>query len=194
MSNIKIRNVRLEDAERLLEIYAYYVERTVITFEWEVPGVEEFRRRIQHVTEKYPYIVAELDGRVVGYCYVGPFVGRKAYEWGVETSIYLDSETRHQGVGGALYRKMEEILKAMHVLNMNACIGYTEHEDEYLNNNSAQFHAHMGYRMVGRFLNCGHKFHRWYDMVWMEKIIGEHPANPLPVANYNDIREDVLPE
>lgn len=57
---------------------------------------------------------------------------------------------------------------------MEACIGYPQEDDEYLTKNSAQFHEHLGYRMVGEFKKCGYKFQRWYNMVWMEKIIGIH--------------------
>ena len=73
---------------------------------------------------------------------------------------------------------LEKALKEQGFLNMNACIAYAPKEDEYLTNNSVEFHAHLGYRMVGQFYQCGYKFGRWYDMVWMEKLIGEHGANP----------------
>ena len=62
----------------------------------------------------------------------------------------------------------------MGIVNLYACIGYTDKEDEYLTKNSAQFHEHLGFVTVGRFHQCGYKFGRWYDMIWMEKIIGEH--------------------
>lgn len=188
MSQITFRDAAQEDAERLLEIYRYYVEKTVITFEWTVPTVEEFRSRMRHTMERYPYIVAVRDGRIVGYAYVGPFVGREAYDWAVETTIYLDPSCRHQGVGGRLYHVLEELLREMHILNLNACIGYPKVEDEYLTKNSAEFHAHLGYRMVGEFHDCGYKFGRWYDMVWMEKMLGDHPAEPAPVLHYNEIK------
>ena len=73
---------------------------------------------------------------------------------------------------------MENILKMQNIFNLNACIAYTAVEDEHLTNNSVQFHDHMGYRLVGRFQQCGNKFGRWYDMVCMEKHIGEHKENP----------------
>lgn len=69
----------------------------------------------------------------------------------------------------------------MGVLNLYACIGYPKVEDEYLNKNSAQFHEHLGFRLCGTFENCGYKFNRWYDMIWMEKIIGEHTDDQAPV-------------
>lgn len=192
MENITFRNAKGSDAARLLEIYRYYVENTVITFEWTVPTVEAFRQRMERTMEKFPYIVAVEDGNVIGYCYVGPFKEREAYDWSVETSIYLDAAMRHKGVGKRLYLVMEEILKKMHVLNLNACIGYPKVEDEHLTKNSAEFHAHMGYRMVGEFHDCGYKFGRWYDMVWMEKILGPHTDHPAPVLNYNEIKGSLV--
>lgn len=73
-----------------------------------------------------------------------------------------------------LYEELEQELAKMGILNLYACIGYPEAEDEYLTKNSAQFHEHMGYTKVGEFHKCGYKFQRWYDMIWMEKMIGTH--------------------
>ncbi len=191
MDKVSFRNATLEDAERILEIYKYYVEKTVITFEWEVPTLEDFKKRMNHTMEKYPYIVAIQNKKIIGYAYVGSFVGRKAYNWAVENTIYLDANERHHGVGKKLYLVMEEILKRMNILNLNACIGYPTEDDEYLTKNSAQFHEHLGYKLVGEFHNCGYKFGRWYNMVWMEKMIGEHSKNPKKVLNYNEIKNSL---
>lgn len=191
MDEILFRNATLEDAKRTLEIYKYYVEKTVITFEWKVPTLEEFKERMSHTMEKYPYIVAIQNKKIIGYAYVGSFVGRKAYDWAVETTIYLDANERHHGVGKKLYSVMEEILKRMNILNLNACIGYPTEDDEYLTKNSAQFHEHLGYKLVGEFHNCGYKFGRWYNMVWMEKMIDEHSKNPKEVLNYNEIKNSL---
>ena len=79
--NIKIRTARPEDAARLLEIYAYYVENTAITFEYTVPTLEEFRHRIEHTLERYPYLVIERNGVIQGYAYAGVFKARAAYDW-----------------------------------------------------------------------------------------------------------------
>ena len=178
---IRIRPAKPEDAEKLLAIYAPYVEQTAITFEYEVPTVEEFRERIHNTLKKYPYLVAEQDGEPVGYAYVGPFHDRPAYDWAVETSIYVDQNKKRMGIGKKLHEALEEELRNRGFLNMNACIAYPAQEDEYLTRNSVEFHAHLGYRMVGQFHQCGYKFHRWYDMVWMEKLIGEHTADQQPV-------------
>lgn len=188
-----IRNAELSDAPRLVEIYAPYIEKTVITFEYKVPSVQEFRQRMANTMTTYPYLVAERDGQVVGYAYIGHFVGREAYDWAAETSIYVDSNARHGGIGGKLYAALEKICQMMGILNLNACIGYPHggKDDKYLTKNSQQFHQHLGYKLVGEFHDCGYKFGRWYDMIWMEKMIGKHTEKPEPVKNYNDVRAEV---
>lgn len=172
--DIHIRVASVDDAEALLAIYAPYVVKTAITFEYEVPSLDEFRGRICHTLQKYPYLVAEEKGKILGYAYVGPFHDRAAYDWAVETSIYVDENLRRSGVGGKLNRALEAVCKAMGILNMEACIGVPEVEDEHLTRNSEEYHTHIGYRLVGEFYKCGYKFGRWYNMVWMEKLIGEH--------------------
>lgn len=171
---IQIRKASVSDAEELLGIYAPYVEKTAISFEYETPSLEEFRRRIRKTLERYPYLCILADGVITGYAYAGPFVGRAAYNRSSEMTIYLDPEARKYGFGRRLYEALEAALKEQGILNLYACIGYPEEDDEYLTKNSAQFHEHLGYRLAGRFRKCGYKFGRWYDMIWMEKIIGKH--------------------
>jgi len=174
IDDISIRFAKPEDAKELLKIYAYYVTDTAISFETEVPSEEEFKLRIEEVLKSYPFIVACKDDEILGYAYLHSFVGRKAYELSAETTIYLNPDKKKMGIGKKLYSVLEDIAKAQNITNLYSCIGYVDKEDEYLNNNSVQFHEHIGFRMVGKFENCGHKFGRWYHMVWMEKIIGEH--------------------
>lgn len=183
-NNIQIRIASADDAKALLEIYTPYVEKTAITFEYDIPTLQEFENRINRTLKNYPYLVAEQNGELLGYAYTGPFVGRAAYGWSAEVSIYLKETKRKMGIGRRLYDALEQISKAQNILNLNACIGYTETEDEHLTNNSMEFHAHMGYTLVGRFHNSGYKFGRWYDMIWMEKLIGEHSDTPLPVIAF----------
>ena len=186
-ADVMIRVARQEDAPALLAIYAPYVERTAITFECEVPSEEEFASRMRAVRARHPYLVAERRGELVGYAYAGPFVGRAAYDWAAETSIYVDMGCRRQGVGGALHAALEGALRGQGILNMEACIAVPVEPDEYLTHNSQEFHAHMGYRLVGEFERCGCKFGRWYDMVWMEKIIGEHVTCPVRPLRFDEL-------
>lgn len=186
-NKLQIRVATKEDAEALLAIYAPYVEETAITFEYEVPSIEEFRCRIQETLKKYPYLVAEKNGKIVGYAYAGAFHTRPAYDWAVETSIYVSELQKGEGIGKALYKALEGQLSRQHILNLNACIAYPETEDEHLNKDSVRFHTHLGYRMVGEFYQCGYKFDRWYNMVWMEKHIGAHSSNPAKVIWFSEL-------
>ena len=179
--SVVTRNARLEDAERLLEIYAYYVKNTAITFEYDIPTLSAFRERMGNTKKRYPYLIVERDGVIQGYAYAGPFVGRAAYSWSCELTIYLDHYAQKCGLGRKIYGALEDRLREMGILNLYACIGYPEEEDEYLTRNSAGFHAHLGFSEVGKFRNCGYKFGRWYHMIWMEKIIGEHHPGQAPV-------------
>ena len=164
---MKIEKVSTADAEELLAIYAPYVEETAISFEYEVPSVDEFRNRIEQISAKYPYAAGFKD--------------RKAYDWSVETTIYIRKDCRQLGLGKALYENLEKLLKEMGILNMNACIASPAAESGHLTDDSYRFHKKMGFTLVGRFHNSGYKFGEWYDMIWMEKMIGEHEKDMLDV-------------
>ena len=154
MSEMIIRSATTEDAARLLEIYAYYVENTAISFECEVPSLEEFKNRIAATLEKYPYLVLEEDGMIRGYAYSGIFKGRAAYDHCCEVTIYLDRDSKRHGFARALYEELEKALRKIGIINLYACIADPVSEDEYLTKNSEQFHQHMGYAKVGEFHKC----------------------------------------
>lgn len=174
-----IRNARVSDAEAILGIYAYYVKNTAISFEYDVPTLEEFRLRIQNTIKNYPYIVIEGDEKILGYAYAGAFKTRAAYSHSAETTIYVEHSLKKCGLGKLLYAALEEKLKVQGILNLYACISYPEVNDEYVTQNSAEFHEHWGYKKCGEFHNCGFKFGRFYNMIWMEKIIGEHSLESM---------------
>lgn len=174
MNKIKIRMATVADAKDLLEIYKPYVEKTVISFEYEVPSEEEFKGRIAHTLEKYPYLVAEKEGKILGYAYVAPFKTRAAYDWSVETTIYLDEASKGLGIGRKLYETLEKIVSQQNIINVNACIAYANLE-------SIAFHKKLGYKTVAHFTKCGYKLNQWQDMVWMEKILKEHPEQPKDI-------------
>lgn len=179
---IIVRNAAIEDAGRILEIYDYYVRNTAITFEYDTPSLDEFKGRMEKTMQHYPYLIILRDGYIEGFAYAGVFVGRAAYGWSCEVTVYLDCNARKCGMGRIIYEALEKTLCDMGILNLYACIGYPEHDDEYLTTNSADFHAHLGYVKVGEFHKCGYKFGRWYNMIWMEKMIGEHKTNPPTIC------------
>lgn len=185
---MQIRELVDTDLPALHQIYSYYVENTAVTFEYEAPSLKEFSRRIALVQEKYPVLVGIVDGVLKGYAYASTFRPRPAYDWSVETTIYLHPEAKGAGLGRALYLKLEEILALQNVHNLNACIAYPEVADEYLTDASVRFHEKLGYRLVGQFTNSGFKSGKWYHMVWMEKLIANHEAAPEKFIPFPQLR------
>lgn len=174
MDDIRICMASGDDAAELLAIYRPYVEETAITFEYTVPTVEEFRGRICHTLERFPYLKAVSDGQAAGYAYVSPFRTRAAYQWSVETSIYVRQDCRGRGVGTALYQTLEEILRRQGIRNLYA--GITDP-----NPASQALHHAFGYRTVARYSACGYKLDRWHDVIWMEKFLVKNDTAPQPV-------------
>lgn len=189
-SEFAVRNATLADVDRVLEIYDYYVKNTAITFEYTTPSIEEFEKRMEKIMQRYPYFVVLKNGRIEGYAYANAFVARAAYDWSCELTIYIDNNVQKCGMGRLLYETLETELKKMGILNLYACISYPKGNDRYLTKNSADFHEHLGFRKVGEFHNCGYKFGHWYNMIWMEKIIGKHENEQLPITNYTTLKEN----
>lgn len=168
------------DAAALLEIYLPYVRTTAVTFELEDPTLEDFTERVRKTLERYPYIVAVEEGEIVGYAYASAFRPRAAYLHSIETSIYMRMDYRGKGVGRLLYETLAKLLVLQNVFNMEACIAHCDPADEYVPATSRLFHERLGFKLVGKFNKCAHKFGRWYDMIWMERILGDHIADPQP--------------
>ena len=190
---ILIRVARESDAAALRDIYAPYVERTAVSFEYEAPDAAAFLERIRHVQEKYPYLVAESDGKLLGYAYAGSFHSREAYSWSAEASIYLRMDCRRMGIGSVLYRALEAALRAMGVRRLYASIAVPDEEDEHLTLDSVYFHIAMDYHIVGEFHHCGWKFGRWYSTVWMEKVLDPDTSAPSPLKPFRELDADAIP-
>ena len=190
---ITFRIAKVEDASRILEIYAYYVKYTAVSYEYEVPSLEEFTERVRSTLVNYPYIVAEEDSKIVGYIYASRFAQRAAYGWAVGTSIYIDLDYHRRGIGKLLYEKLEAILKLQNITNLYAgAADPMDEEDPYLTRNSEHFHEAIGYKPVARYHGCGNKFGRWYNLLWMEKIINEHSVPPKEVVAFSKLDENAV--
>lgn len=182
MQSVSFHIARVTDAADLLSVYAPYVRETAITFEYDVPTVSEFSGRIRETSRRFPYLVAERDGKIVGYAYAGAFHPRRAYAWCAEISVYLAREARGGGIGKSLVSQLEFLLKRQGFCNAYACVAVPRGDDAFLDANSLDFHTHIGYETIGRFHRCGCKFGHWYDMVWMEKFLQEEEASDAPVS------------
>ena len=127
----RFRLATLDDAPALLSIYAPYVEKTAISFEYDVPSLDEFRRRIADISRKYPYLVAaDENGQLLGYAYTHTFIARKAYDHCAESTIYLAPDARKHGLGKRFYRAIEELSLAQNIYNLYACIGEPQGADD----------------------------------------------------------------
>lgn len=167
-----IRNAVLSDVPVMLDIYRPYILETAITFEYDVPTQEEFEARFRSITIKYPWLVWEENGTILGYAYASPFQARAAYQWDADMSIYLRQDCRGNGIGRALYLALENSMKQ---LGYHVLYGVVTSANEV----SCRFHEALGYRALATFEQTGFKFGRWYGITWYEKRIRDGiPENP----------------
>ena len=179
MDIVVLRPACLEDAAAILEIYAPYVRDTVISFEYEPPTLTAFTARMARIMETYPYLVAEREGRIVGYAYASRHMERQAYDWDVEMSVYLDSQIRGQGIGRALYSALFGLLRELGYYNAYAIVALS-------GQGSLAFHQRMGFAEAGIHHRSGYKFGAWHDVAWLEKPLQESGAPVDPPRRVAD--------
>lgn len=171
-----LRPVERADAARIAEIYEPIVRETTISYELEPPGEAEIRRRIEATTEQFPWLVAELHGRVLAYAYASVFRARPAYRFGCESTIYTAEEARGTGVAQSLYTALLAILKTQGYAMVYAGISLP-------NQPSVRFHEGMGFSHVGTFRRAGWKLGRWSDAAFYQLELStetEPQADPIP--------------
>lgn len=171
-SAVHIRTATPADAAALREIYRPYVETTAISFELEVPSIEEFGRRISLAVEGWSWLVAVTGGRLVGYAYGAAHRAREAYRSSVETSAYVHDDYFRQGIGRALYTQLLNELCERGFGSAFAGITLP-------NNASVRFHESLGFEPIGVFPRVGRKFGRWHDVAWFYRPI-QDPARDRP--------------
>lgn len=160
-----IRNVKLNDAKKLAEIYNYYVEHSVITFEETLITDSEMRGRIEQSEDSnYPWLVFESRGKICGFAYAGLWKLRSAYRNTVESTIYLHNESVGQGVGSELYTSLIEKLSA---LDFHVVLGAIA----LPNAASVHLHEKMGFEKIAQFSEVGFKQERWVDVGYWQKML-----------------------
>ncbi len=177
---MKIRLAHPSDAAQLLSIYRPFIENTAITFETNVPSEKEFAERIISYTKKYPWLVAEVNGIAAGYAYAVKHREREAYQWCVESSVYVHEDFRGQGIAQQLYEKLFGLLKEMGFVNVYAGITLP-------NEKSYQLHTKLGFTPVGIYEKIGFKNSSWHSVQWFVKAINEYADNPLPPKGIGSI-------
>ena len=168
-----IRLATLEDAAAVAEIYRPYVESTVITFEVVPPTNDEMRSRMAGVLARLPWLVAEDAGRIVGYAYASPHRERAAYQWSVDTAVYLHRDAHRKGIGRSLYSALFPMLVRQGFVNAYAGITLP-------NEKSVGLHEAMGFLPVGIYRNVGFKAGQWLDVGWWHLPLRPLPATPQP--------------
>lgn len=168
-----IRLAQESDAENMLSIYAPIVRETAISFEVEPPSIAQFQQRIRDILKWTPWLVCEIDGKTIGYAYAGKHRQRAAYQWCVESSVYVGVDSRGKGVGKALYTSLLKVLQLQGFYNVYAGITVP-------NPASVALHEAVGFSPVGVYQLVGYKLGKWYDVGWWQLSL--KPEKILPVT------------
>ncbi len=182
----RIRVASIEDARAILSIYApFCMPEAIASFELVPPSLEDMQQRIQQVLLKYPWLVYEIDGRVVGYASASQYQARAAYDWSVTVSIYLHEAARGLGVGKTLYAQLFNLLRKLNYYNAYAGITMP-------NPASVALHKSMGFTEVGLTPKVGYKANQWLDvaLLWLE--LQPHAANPVEPVPFPQMAEDIM--
>lgn len=169
------------DAAGILEIYSNYIETTSFTFETEVPAIEEFSERIRNCLINWPWLVCDAGGKIAGYAYATKYRERTAYQWSVESSIYIHDDFQKAGIGKALYTALFEILKRQGFNNLYAVINLP-------NEKSVAFHEKCGFQYFATYEKVGYKLGKWKNVGWWRLILndfGDEPDAPIPFSELN---------
>jgi L-amino acid N-acyltransferase YncA len=171
-----IRLATERDAEQIAAIYAPNVSDTIISFEFEPPTADEMRRRIELTLRRYPWLVCERQGWLLGYAYAGAHGSRWAYQWSVDVSVYVHEEVRRTRVGRALYTSLFAALELQGFYNAYA--GAT-----LPNPASVGLHEGVGFQRVGVYRGVGYKLGAWHDVVWWHLPLRQKVVDPDPPAD-----------
>ncbi len=174
-NTLEIRLINETDAQAVLGIYKYYVDHTIISFEYEAPSLAEYSQRISVNTEKYPWLVCLYNNKIIGFAYGSTHRYRTAYQWSPESTIYLAPDFQSKGIGRILYKTLFEILKLQGYYNVFAGVALP-------NQKSIAFHQAMGFKEIGIFKKVGYKHGNWHDTHWFHLSLNEHilePKNPI---------------
>jgi L-amino acid N-acyltransferase YncA len=167
MTRIPLRAATPADIPAITRIYDHAVRFGTASFELDPPDEAEMAKRQRALLDGgFPYIVAEVDGAVAGYAYAGPYRPRPAYRFSIENSIYIAPEAQRRGLGRALLARLIADSEARGFRQMIAVIG------DSANAASIELHRELGFTMIGTFADCGFKFGRWLDSVFMQRTLG----------------------
>lgn len=184
-----IRLASADDAGGIRGVYAPFVD-TPVTFEEEAPSCEAYRERIAEICEKYPCLVAEESGRIVGFAYAHELRERIAFQWNAELSVYLAPAAQGQGTGSRLYAALLELLR---LTGIKAVYGVVTSP----NPASERLHRAFGFALMGTQPHAGFTCGAWHDVAWYVREIApfeDAPAPPVPFPLFASAHPDQVSE
>ena len=167
-----------KDIEFIYHIYSPYILSTAITFETEIPGVNHFTDKMKVLMEEFPLLVYEnSEGLVKGYAYINRHRERKAYQWCVESSVYISEEYFGKGVGEWLYQSLIDLSKILGYRRIYAGITLP-------NERSERFHNKFNFQQFAIFQKAGYKLGKWWDVAWYELVLADGTEEPtIPITS-----------
>jgi phosphinothricin acetyltransferase len=180
-----IRLANENDAAGILEIYAPYIANTSYTFETEIPPIESFAQRINTYLINWPWLVYEVNGTIAGYAYATRYRERTAYQWSVETSVYVHNDFQRISIAHALYDALIDILKKQGFRNVYAVINLP-------NDKSVKFHESYGFRYFATYEKVGYKLGKWKDVGWWKLSINDFTNEPTAPIKFSELNKDFL--
>lgn len=183
MTNVRLATTN--DAQEILEIYSHSILDTAISFETEVPSVEEMQKRIGSCLEIFPWIVCAVNGKVAGYVYASKHRERKAYQWSCDCTVYIHEDFKGKGIGKALYELLFRLLKLQGFRNVYAGITLP-------NEASVRIHEKCGFEKFAEYENVGYKFDNWHTVGWWKLQINNYDLNPPPPLKLSELGSETL--
>ena len=180
-----LRPATLDDCEAILSIYTPYITDTAVTFETEVPSLEDFHDRMVGIMNFFPYIVAEQSGEIVGYAYAHFQHERAAYRWNAELSVYLKQGSERHGIGSTLYTALMALLKEQGFLRVFGVVTIP-------NDPSVALHERFGFEKKVQYASMGYKFGEWHDVAWFEKLLAPLPEAPEELKPFSALSPEVV--
>ncbi len=181
-NELTIRLIGENDTQQVLDIYRPYVLDTAITFEYEVPSAAEYQERITTNTEHYPWLVCLQHDQIVGFAYGSKHRYKTAYQWSVESTVYLSPAAHGKGIGRLLYETLFELLKLQGYFNVYAGVAIP-------NAKSEGFHKALGFEVIGDFKKIGYKLGEWHDVKWFQLHLATHTDQPPVPESMQAIRD-----
>ena len=177
---IEVRAATRFDAEAITDIYAPSITNAAISFETEVPSIQEMQKRIETIVQQFPWIVCVVDGKIAGYVYSSRYRDREAYQWSCECTAYIHEQFKGKGVGMELYELLFQLLNLQGFKTVYAVVTLP-------NEASIKLHEKCGFKKFAVFENVGYKFGQWHSVGWWKLRLNDYNPDPPPPLKFSEL-------